>query len=386
MPADRNLTVCHLLLTLNMGGAEVLAARLARKLSHRHRFVFICLDELGAIGEQLSRDGFPVHVVGRRPGVDLRCARRLGQMVRGTGADLIHCHQYAPFFYGSLSRLGFNRPPVVFTEHGRNQPDYPKRRRIVANRFLLRRSDRVIGVGRAVCQALVQNEGIPEGRVELVYNGIEVNGFDASSCQRAAVRNELHLAADDFVMILVARLHWLKDHATALNALSHAVQRKPNIKLVLVGDGPEAEKISGLIHQLSLQSHVRSLGWRNDTGRLYNAADLALLTSVSEGIPLTLIEGMNLGLPVLATDVGGVSEVVEEAKTGLMVAAGDDQALAEKMVLLAENEPLRRQMGERGKQRAATLFSESRMLDEYSAIYEDLGQRGSSRAALTRRN
>ena len=386
MRENRELTVCHLLLTLNMGGAEVLAARLARKLSHKHRFVFICLDEQGAIGEQLSREGFPVHVVGRRPGVDLRCAQRLGQVIRRAGVDLIHCHQYAPFFYGSLSRLGFDRTPVIFTEHGRNQPDYPKRRRILANRFLLRRSDRVVGVGRAVCQALVQNEGIPEERVELVYNGIDLNGFCPSELERVAVRTELRLAAKDFVMILVARLHWLKDHATALKALAHAVKDNSNMKLVLVGDGPEAEKISALVSQLGLQPFVRSLGWRSDVGRLCGAADLVLLTSISEGIPLTLIEGMNVSLPVLATDVGGVGEVVEDGRTGFLVPAGDDHALAEKMLLLAENEPLRRQMGERGRQRASTMFSESRMLDEYSTIYNELGNLSNVRAAVAQCN
>src|SRR5947209_3520073 len=133
------MTVCQVLHTLQVGGAEMLAARLARRLRGRCRFVFACLDGLGTLGEQLRGEGFPVEVVGRRSGLDYRCALRLAKVFRRESVDLVHAHQYTPFFYTLLARLLCRRPPVLFTEHGRHYPDYPRPKRMVVNRLLLER-------------------------------------------------------------------------------------------------------------------------------------------------------------------------------------------------------------------------------------------------------
>src|SRR5204862_1893786 len=132
---------------------------------------------------------------------------------------LVHAHQYTPFFYALAARLLYRRPPVLFTEHGRHQPDYPRRKRMVINRLLLERRDRVVGVGEAVRQALIANEGIPARRIEVVYNGIDANQFAPArhlEGQREKVRAELGLSATDLVILQVARLDYLKDHATAV--------------------------------------------------------------------------------------------------------------------------------------------------------------------------
>src|SRR5262249_9723397 len=113
---QREATICQLLYALNMGGAEVLAARLARGLRQSYRFLFVCLDELGTLGAELRAEGFPVAVVGRRPGIDWRCSISLAKLLRRWHVDLVHAHQYSPFFYGLSARLLFHRPPILFTE------------------------------------------------------------------------------------------------------------------------------------------------------------------------------------------------------------------------------------------------------------------------------
>src|SRR5438067_9821303 len=153
MTADKT-TICQVLHGLWVGGAEVLAARLARQLGDRFRFVFVCLDELGTLGQELRAEGFPVEVLQRRAGLDWRCSLRLARFLRRERVDLVHAHQYTPFFYSLMARFLYRRPAVLFTEHGRHYPDYPRRKRMLANRFLLQRRDRVVGVGEAVRQAL----------------------------------------------------------------------------------------------------------------------------------------------------------------------------------------------------------------------------------------
>jgi glycosyltransferase involved in cell wall biosynthesis len=362
-------TVCQVLHGLWIGGAEVLAARLARNLADTYRFVFVCLDKLGSLGRQLREEGFPVHVLNRSPGFDWNCSRRLADLLRRERVNVVHAHQYTPFFYAMVARLLYRRPPVLFTEHGRHQPDYPRRKRIFANRLLLKRRDRVVGVGEAVRQALIRNEGIPAERVEVIYNGINLAPIVNGTPNRDALRQEIGVGARDLVILQVARLDYLKDHATAIRALGHVVQSRPEAKLVLVGEGPELSSIQEVVHRHGLESHVLFLGLRTDVARLLRAADVFLLTSISEGIPLTVIEAMASGLPVVATRVGGLAEVVEEGHTGLLAAAGDDRGLAQHLLHLACNPALGEQMGKSGKARAHQAFTEDQMHGQYVQLY-----------------
>ena len=366
----RTLTVCQLLHTLNVGGAEMLAARLARRQRDECRFVFACLDELGTLGEELKAEGFPVEVIGRKAGLDWRCAWRLSRFLRREQVDVIHAHQYTPFFYGIMARMVYRRPPILFTEHGRHFPDYPRRKRILANRLLLQRRDRVIGVGEAVRQALINNEGIPADRVGVVYNGIDTERFADRPAERDEVRREIGLQPGDFAILMVARLDYLKDHATAIRMLARVARQAPYAKLVLAGDGPESGKVEELVAELGLARQVRMLGLRKDVARLVQAGDLFLLTSISEGIPLTVIEAMAAKLPVVATQVGGMAEVVEHGVSGLLAPSGDDARLAACALRLIHDAELRRAMGQRGQVRARTLYSESDMQARYVECYE----------------
>ncbi|MCI0641949.1 MAG: glycosyltransferase [Gemmataceae bacterium] len=365
-------TICQLLHGLRVGGAEVLAARIARRLSIHYRFVFVCLDELGTLGEQLRDEGFVVEVLERRSGVDVACSMRLAGFLRRQRVSVVHAHQYTPFFYGVTARMLCHQPAVLFTEHGRHQPDYPRRKRIVANRLLLRKRDRVIGVGEAVRQALIDNEGIPAQRVGVVYNGVDLEPFSNHRSECMDVRREINAAANDLVIIQVARLDYLKDHATAIRTLERVLVRRPDAILVLVGEGPEEAKIRQVARDRGVYERVRFLGLRSDIPRLLAAADQFLLTSVSEGIPVTLIEALAARLPIVSTRVGGVAEVVEDGITGLLAAAGDDTALAEKVLQLAGDPEQCRQLAECGHARAAQLFSERQMHAGYVNLYEEM--------------
>jgi L-malate glycosyltransferase len=370
-----SMTICQVLHGLGIGGGEILASRLARQLREFARFVFVCLDELGVLGQDLQRLGFPVHVLSRRQGVvDWRCARQLARLVHRERIDLFHAHQYTPFFYSSVSRVLGSRPPVLFTEHGRHHPDYPRRKRMLANRMLLRRSDRVVAVGEAVRQALIHNEGIAAHRVGVIYNGIPLERFGSqpTPSEREAIRAAIGLRPDDLVLIQVARLDYLKDHATAIRTVERVSTRCSRARLVLVGDGPERETIAEMVRERGLEDHVRLLGQRDDIPRLMGASDIVFLTSISEGIPLTLIEGMAAGRPVVSTRVGGVVEVVVDGQTGLLAPGGEFESLAAHVLRLAELPEQRHQMGRAGRARAESLFTERRMHESYKKCYNEM--------------
>jgi glycosyltransferase involved in cell wall biosynthesis len=310
-----------------------------------------------------------VYHLQRRSGLNLGSSNRLASLLRRERVDVIHAHQFGPFFYGATARLLARRPGLVMTEHGRSFPDPPRRAHFLFNRAVLRRGDRIIAVGEDVRRALIDNEGFPAGRVEVVYNGVDTGSFAESARHRESVRREIGVGAEELVLMQVARLDAIKDHATAVRAVRRVAERRGDVRLVIVGDGAEAGPIDELTRDLGLGDRVLRLGTRTDVTRLIGAADVVMLTSRSEGIPLTLIEGMAAGLPVVATRVGGIPEVVAEGETGLLAPAGDADALAAHILRLAEDRDLRGRLGRAGRERARTSFDEGRMIAAYDRIY-----------------
>lgn len=366
-------TVCHVIHALGVGGAEVLVDQLVRRLSERFRGVVAVLDEVGEIGERLQRDGFVVEHLYRAPGIDRGCARRLHQFAAREGAGLFHAHQYTPFFQAMLSRGLTGSRPIVFTEHGRHFPDLPSRKRSIVNRLMLRRHDRLVGVGGNVRQALIENEGLPSGRVEVVYNGVDLEAMNRpSETARQRLRNEFGLQSDDFVCVQVARLHPLKDHGTALAAIDEARRLLPNIRLLIVGEGDERSAIESEIIRLGLQQHVTLTGNRSDVSDLLAASDVFLMSSISEGIPLTIIEAMAAERPVVSTAVGGIPEMIDDGKTGLLAPAGDAKTLARQLQRLHQQPSLRRSIVEAAAESARRRFSLTGMLNQYERMYREV--------------
>lgn len=242
----------------------------------------------------------------------------------------------------------------------------------------------MVAVGGAVKQALIANEGIPASRIEVIHNGVDLESFSGDAQARRRVRGELGIESDVPVVIQVARLDYLKDHITAIRAFEAVTREIPECQLLLVGEGPERPGIEAEIGKRGMEKRVRLLGLRTDVKQLLAAADLFLLTSISEGIPVTFIEAMACHLPIVSTDVGGVKEVVEDGRSGLLTAAGDDQMLAKSIVKLVRDPCLRRSMGDCGRARAEQFFSEREMHERYAALYQEMVRRHVKAPVLNR--
>ncbi len=357
---------------LPIGGAEVMVDRLVRGLGHFYRLSVACLDEVGELGERLKRDGIPVYELGRRQGFDWRCVRRLLACAKKEGATLIHAHQYTPFAYAAAMRVMGGRPQVLFTEHGRFYPDRSSLKRRWFNRLMTKPTDRFVAVGKDVREALVNHEGISERRIEVVYNGIDLAQIRSHLSCREDVRGKLGFGGQDFLVLQVARLDKIKDHATALRTMALVAEAEPHIHLVIVGDGPERSQIDQDIARLRLGGRVKMLGMRRDVPQLLAAADAFLLTSVSEGIPVTVIEAMATGVPVVATSVGGLPELIEDGTSGLLAPRGDAKGLAAALGRLAHNDDLTAQLVSAGRRRAEQHFSERQMTTRYAEIYAEM--------------
>jgi glycosyltransferase involved in cell wall biosynthesis len=346
--ASRPLRVGFVLHVMQVAGAEVLVAETIRRLGARLEPVVFCLDAVGALGERLRGEGVPVVVLGRRPGLDLGLARRMARQIEAHRIEIVHAHQYTPFFYAALSRPLVRHPiHVMFTEHGRHYPDVVSWRRRLANRFVLGRLANEI---HAVCQfsaeSLARTDGFTARPIEVIRNGIDLSRYPATL--RDEARRRLGLPLDRKYVTCVARFHPVKDHAMLLRAFARVASSVHDADLLLAGDGALREALRAQANDQGISSRVRFLGVRDDVPDLLRASDVFVLTSITEAASLTLLEAMACRLPVVVTAVGGNAEIVQHGRHGFLVPRGDDEATAIAITQLLQDPQQAAAMGDAG--------------------------------------
>jgi glycosyltransferase involved in cell wall biosynthesis len=367
------IRVGFVLHVMQVAGAEVLVNETIRRLGPRIDPVVFCLDAIGILGERLLADGIPVIAYGRRPGLDLSVSRRMAADVRSRRIDVLHAHQYTPFFYGAIAaRLSSPRPRVIFTEHGRHYPDVVSAKRRWINRTLF---DRLADDVNAVCEfsarSLAEKDGFRGARIHVIPNGIDAPKYGLAA-DVAGLRTQLGLDPSRKYVACVARFHPVKDHRTLIEAFASVAAAHHDADLLLVGDGALRPELEQQCRDLNLSSRVRFLGVRHDVADLLRAADVFALTSVSEAASITLLEAMGSGLPVVVTRVGGNPEIVREGVDGFLAARGDAKAIASALVRLLDEPDLATELGASGATRVQSTFRLDQTVDKYYELYSML--------------
>ncbi len=316
---------------LPVGGTERVVADLARWLrGHEHQVDVACLDQLGAFGEALQADGIPCTVLGRKAGFDRSVAGRLAAHVAQVGSELIHAHQYTAYFYAMLARSLLARPrtrlPVVFTEHGRFHPDTASFKRRLFNRTIARPHGPITAVTEQVKTALVTIESLPAEAITILPNGLDPDGFDLSAAVGEPIRAQFGIPLNAPLCGTVARLEHIKRQDILLEAFALTLEKRPDAHLLIVGDGPMRRNLTALCKGLNLSERVHLAGSREDIPQVMAALDLFVLTSASEGMPMTLLEAMAARVAIVTTDVGSIGQMLENGQEAVLVPPPDDPA------------------------------------------------------------
>jgi glycosyltransferase involved in cell wall biosynthesis len=359
---------------MQVAGAEMLIAEIIRRLRDQIVATVICLDAVGPLGEQLRSEALAeVVCLGRRPGKDWRVAWRMAGELRSRGIEVVHAHQYTPFFYSALARvLAGGAPRVILTEHGRHHPDVVSPQRRVLNRLVL---DRLAHAVNAVCAfsaaGLARVDGFSAGRMSVIENGIDLARY-GSSPDRPGLRRRLGLDPARRYVANVARCHPVKDQAMLLHAFARVAEARADVDLLVVGDGRLRPDLERLADRLGLGERVRFLGVRSDVPDLLQAADVFALTSVSEAASLTLLEAMASGLPVVVTAVGGNPEIVRQGREGFLVPRGDAPAAAAALLRLLDDPAAAAALGAAGRARVAERYRLDQTVAAYGRLYRQL--------------
>jgi glycosyltransferase involved in cell wall biosynthesis len=312
----------HLTYDMRIGGTEMVIKNIIQGAdADQFDMSIFCIEQpIGPWGIDLQNAGLKVTAVERKPGFDTSLIFAIRTHLKHNKIDVIHCHQYSPWVYGVLAALG-TKTKVIFTEHGRFYPDSSSWKRKLINPWLCRVTDHITAISKATKQALVEFENIPENRINIVYNGIlppEVDPLKTSE-----LRKELKIPQDTIVLGTIARFDPIKNHRMMLEAFALVLKDYPNTVLIIVGDGEEHDNILKLIKLLDIKGKVILPGYDPQPQHYLALMDVFLLSSLSEGTSMTLLEAMALGKPCVVTDAGGNKEIICHHHNGL-VTPNDD--------------------------------------------------------------
>jgi glycosyltransferase involved in cell wall biosynthesis len=326
----RRLRVLFLAQHLTMGGAEELLLGLATRLP-RERFEVVvgCLTREGLIAQELRRAGVRLALLPGEPGPrDPAAFGQLVRFIRGLRPDVVHTFLLNAGLYGRLAAWLAGVPAIYHAEQ--NVYLHRRRRHLWLERFLARRTTRIVACCQAVGGFYRQQVGLDPARLEVIYNAVDY-GAVAPRPDRAAARAELGYGPDDLVLGCLGRLSEQKGHDLLLEALASLRRERPEapVKLFLAGQGPLAADLAAQAARLGLDGRVALLGVRRDRATLYAAMDVFVLPSRWEGLSLALAEAAGLGLPIVATAVGGNAEVVQPGPGCWLVPPNQPRALAE---------------------------------------------------------
>ena len=358
-PDTESVRVCHVSTTLCTGGLERLLVDFARFHDRdRYRQEFVAMDSLGQPADDIRDAGCPVTAMD-----SVRCnrrtrIRRLAELFVQRHIDVVHTHNAYPHLYATLAARWARVPVVVHTRHGRRFGGTVSERLMFG--FAGRLTNRVVAVSddtAALCRRLGR---LDPDRVMRIWNGVDVDRFG------------YHGPTSAPVAISVARLSAEKDFPTLLKAVALVVGRVPEFRLLLVGDGPERPRLERLAGMLRLDDRVCFLGERSDVPDLLAEAGFFVSSSLTEGISLTLLEAMAVGLPVVATDVVGNGEIVRPGETGRLVPAANPSALAEQILWMCDHPEHRPHMGEQSRRRVEQYFNVRTMVRDYEQLYAGL--------------
>ena len=374
--ADRGpLRVMFLITSMPVGGAETLLVNLIRRLD-RERFTpeLCCLKQLGPLGEELARE-IPAHHGLLQCKCDLRVLPRLTNLLVQRKIDaVVTVGAGDKMFWGRLAAWRAGAPVVLSALHSTGWPDGIGR----LNRLLTPITDGFIGVAAAHARHLVDNERFPAEKVRIIPNGVDTERFRPSQDSRLAIRRELKIGGAAPVCGIVAALRPEKNHSLFLRCAAIVHERLPEAQFLIVGDGPQRSKLEAAAAACGLGESVRFLGARSDIPELLAAMDLFALTSHNEANPVSILEAMSVGLPVVSTRVGSIHESVQDGKTGFLDEPGDAAALAQHWEQLLRDPQSAQRMGEAGRERVVSQWSLQRMVAGYEDFIEEIYQRKAS--------
>lgn len=365
---EKRLSIAMMIETVLMGGAEQVVLQLSNELRSRGHIVHpvVPSGREDWLLDRFREHGLEWQTYDLHRAIDFALPARLAAMFARLGIDVVHSHEFVMAVYGAPAarRAGV---PLVITMHG-NQAMTRRLRRRMALRWAFARADATVAVSEDTRRHLIESLGVSPASVCTVPNGIPIRRG-----RPEPVREELGLLESEPLLLCVGSLMKRKGHAVLIEALARLRAGGLDLpwRLAIAGEGDERPRLEALIAELGFEDRVHLLGRRNDVPDLLAAADVFLMPSLWEGLPLAILEAMFAARPVIASATSGIPEAIENEREGLLVPPGDVDALAEAVRRILTDPTLSGRLGRAAHDRATKDFTVAAMADRYERIYYD---------------
>lgn len=381
--------VLRVIARLNMGGPALHVSYLASGLRERGYDTTLVAgtlargeDSMAFVAEELGVRIERVPELGREiaPLRDLRAAMHVARLIRRVRPQILHTHTAKAGAVGRIAAMlaGEARPPIVIhTFHGHVLRGYFDPLRTLGfrllERWLARSTTKLIAVSPQVRDDLVALGVAPVEKFEVIRLGIELERrVETGPDARSETRRLLGVPDDAFVVGWIGRMTGVKNTDAVLDAFRRLQDDGVDAYLCLVGDGPDRDKLERRAHELGVVRRCLFLGYQEEVAPYYAAFDTMILPSVNEGTPVSAMESLAAGRPVVATRVGGIPDVVEDGQDGYLAEPGETRQLADQLARLARDPDLRERMGEHGRARVVDRYAVARLLDDVDRLYRSL--------------
>jgi len=343
---------------MEVGGAETLVMQLCHlQREQGHAPLVYAVGVLGALGERMREEGFSVMPnIGRNL---FAATREFFRIFIESHPDVVHLHNPTPTVYAAMAARMAGVPSIISTRHSL----VARPRRLIAElKFALAATfcDRVVGICNATTSNLKSIHSASKRKITRVYNG-------AAPLTRVA--KEDCAVKSGFTLVYVGRLAPVKNHVFLLKSFCAALSVMPGLRLWMVGDGSERETLESLAGEMQISSQVKFWGQQLDVAPYFSAADAFIMSSKSEGVPISLLQAFSLGVPAIVSDVGGMAEVVRIAKAGIIVPSEDTAEMTKAILRLATDETVRKEFSRNAEEAFHAHFTTQIMADAYMDLY-----------------
>ena len=354
---------------MRIGGTEMVIKNIIEGSDPvKYEMSIFCIEQpIGPWGKELEENGTEIFSKHRKDGFDLSLVIELRAFIRNQNIDIIHCHQYTPWVYGALAAIGL-KTKVIFTEHGRFFPDSSSWKRKIINPILSFFTDHITAISKATKRALVDYEFLSANKITVIYNGIKALP-KANKIEKDDLKQQLLIEDDDIVLGTVARLDPIKNHEMMLNAFSDVVVKQPKTKLVIVGDGELLAILKAQCEELKIVDKVIFTGYITKPSSYIQIFDIFLLSSLSEGTSMTLLEAMSVGKPCVVSDAGGNAEIIQNGLNGIVTENDNSSCFSRALLQMISDSDKTKSMGQLASNRYEQQFSETTMNIQYARLY-----------------
>ncbi len=379
----KKINILFTILAPKMGGAERLVYSLIKEINRDIFHPSLAYFQPGTELNDFAELGIPLYYIPIKKRVDFHAMTLFASILETNKIELVNSHLYKPFFYSFYGCKIKNKVKLIYTEH--SAWEVYKARKIwkFLGHYLLKNTDKVIGISEKSRDALTSVFNLEKNKAITINNGVPIDntGQDINTIR---LKNEIGVNEEEKLIGIVANFRTVKNHIMLLKSFNLLLKDFNNVSLLLIGQGFTTDptnrehEIRNYIHEHKLEDKVILLGYRNDVSEILKTLDIFCLTSLKEGLPISLIEAMAAKLPVVGTKVEGIQDIIVDSKNGFLIELNEIEKLKDALLILLNNNELRNRFREESLKIALEKYSLKKCVSKYEQLFYSLVRNGNN--------